>query len=216
MRAEQPERRDLILKAVMDLLTTRGPEGWTLKEVAKKAKVSTSLIGYHYGNKSRLFKAALDWILEQVAEVEASLAADRDSPKDRLASFFLLQEKLLVERTELLTGWFFFVTLGRTEPWVAARVQENYVERVEAVRDFFEGDDGQGPHPPGYEAFPDRRGPGGLGRGDGPFVVEPGRSQGHRRSPPPGGAALAEDPGVETELNPDPQGPGNRPPITWN
>ena len=136
MRAEQPERRDLILKAVMDLLTTRGPEGWTLKEVAKKAKVSTSLIGYHYGNKSRLFKAALDWILEQVAEVEASLAADRDSPKDRLASFFLLQEKLLVERTELLTGWFFFVTLGRTEPWVAARVQENYVERVETVRDF--------------------------------------------------------------------------------
>lgn len=137
MRSEQPEKRELILKAVMDLLATRGPEGWTLKEVAKKAKVSTSLIGYHYGSKSGLFKAALDWTLEQVAEEEASLVVDRDSPMDRLAGFFLLQERLLVERTELLTGWFSFVTLGRTEPWVAARVQENYVDRVETVRAFF-------------------------------------------------------------------------------
>ncbi len=136
MHSEQPERRDLILQAVMDLLASRGPDGLTLKEVAKKAKVSTSLIGYHYGTKSRLFKAALDWVLEQVAEMEAGLAKENASPVDRLASFFLLQEKLLIERTELLTGWFSFVILGRSDPWVAARVQENYVDRVETFRAF--------------------------------------------------------------------------------
>ena len=136
MSSERLEQRGRILQAVMELLGRRGPDGVTMREVAKKAKVSLGMVRYHYGTKSKLFKDTLDWILEQFADLESELKKENPTPRGRLTFFFLIQEKLLLERSDLLTGWFSFVTLGRCDPWVAARVQENYVERVEAVRAF--------------------------------------------------------------------------------
>ena len=136
MLDQQPQRRDLILKAVMDLLALKGQDGVTLRQVAKKAGVSLGLISYHYKTRSDLFRATLDWILEQFEELDTSLAGPEVSARKRLNSFFLRQEKLLAERTELLTAWFIFVTLGRSDRWLAARIQESYVERVETVRSF--------------------------------------------------------------------------------
>jgi AcrR family transcriptional regulator len=136
MLDQQPQRRDLILKAVMDILAIKGQDGVTLRQVAKKAGVSLGLISYHYKTRSELFRATLDWILEQFEEVDSSLAGPDSSARTRLNSFFLRQEKLLAERTELLTAWFIFVTLGRSDRWLAARIQESYVERVETVRGF--------------------------------------------------------------------------------
>jgi len=136
MLDQQPQRRDLILRAVMDLLALKGQDGVTLRQVAKRAGVSLGLISYHYKTRSGLFRATLDWILEQFEEVDSSLRRPDASARNRLNSFFLRQEMLLAERTELLTAWFIFVTLGRSDRWLAARIQESYVERVETVRGF--------------------------------------------------------------------------------
>ncbi len=136
MPSEQLDQKSLILQVAVELLGRRGPEGVTMREVSKKSKVSLGKVRYNYGTKSKLFTAALDWLMEQVSEIESRLKKEEPTPRERLAFFFLVQERLLLERSELLAGWFNFITLGRSDPWVAARVQENYVARVETVRAF--------------------------------------------------------------------------------
>jgi len=134
--SEQPaDNRSLILGAVLNLLAGQGPKGVTLRNVAKQAGVSLGLVRYHYQTRSELFRATLDWVLEQITEMRNSLPVPKN-PQEALADFFLFQEKLLLERPDLLTAWFGFVTLGRTDRWVAARVQEHYLNAVETARNF--------------------------------------------------------------------------------
>ena len=136
MPLEQDDQKSLILQVVIELLSRRGPDGVTMRDVSKKSKVSLGKVRYSYRTKSKLFAAALDWLLEQMAEFEAELKKEDPSPRERLTFFFMVQERLLLERSDLLAAWFNFIILGRDEPWVAAQVQENYVSRVETVRTF--------------------------------------------------------------------------------
>ncbi len=136
MPDKQPDRRELILQAVIDLVASQGPNGVTLREVAARAQVSLGLVNYHYKTRSELFRATLDWILERISQIQMEVWQTAETDQDKLASFFVCQEKLLLEHSELLTAWLTFVTLGRTDPWVAARVQEHYVERIEMARSF--------------------------------------------------------------------------------
>ena len=106
MSEEQSQRRARILVAVMDLVASRGPDGVTLREVARQAGVSLGLVSYHYKTRSKLFRATLDWIVEQFTEIASDLSQAASSPRSRLAFFFLCQEKLLLEQTKLLTAWF--------------------------------------------------------------------------------------------------------------
>ncbi len=136
MNQTEVQKRDDILRSVIDLLSSSGPDGVTIRQVAKAAGVSQGAVSYHYKTRSELFRATLDWILERIDARRRELWEAAKSPRTKLASLFICQEKLLTEEPELLTAWYSFVVLGRSDRWVAARVQEHFVDRIEMIQAF--------------------------------------------------------------------------------
>lgn len=132
---DRPEvkKREAILAAVMDLLSCQGPDGVTIPRVAESAGLSQGAVSHRYKNRSELFRATLDWILDRIDDRREEAWESARTARTKLEAVFLHQEKLLTEEPDLLRAWYAFVVLGRSDPWVAARVQEHYVDRIESI-----------------------------------------------------------------------------------
>lgn len=123
-----------ILEAVITLAAAHGPEGVNFRDVAKLAGSTVSRVNKLYKTKSRLFSATLDWIIDRITTIEQEALDQANNVPEKLTAIFKAQERLLLEQTELLSAWYIFLTIGRTDQWVASRIQEQYVDRIETVR----------------------------------------------------------------------------------
>lgn len=57
---QAPNRRDEILEAAGAIIARKGVRGLRVEEVAAEARVATSLIYYHFGDRSGLLQAAME------------------------------------------------------------------------------------------------------------------------------------------------------------
>lgn len=123
-----------LLEAAADTVLSFGLEAFTRREAARRSGLSAAAVNRLYKSRELLLRATLDWVLREIAAVEKQCQGTE--PREQLESFFLVQEKLLLERRDLLRAWFTFVTHGSLDRRLAARIQEAYVSRIEAVRIF--------------------------------------------------------------------------------
>jgi AcrR family transcriptional regulator len=65
MNKELSERQKEIITASLELISEKGIQGLTIKNLAKKIKVAESAIYRHYENKTQILIAMLDTIREQ-------------------------------------------------------------------------------------------------------------------------------------------------------
>lgn len=99
---DTPER---IVRAATGLFARHGHRAVTLKDVAREAKVNGAAVNYHFGDKSKLYRAVIDLCL---AEREGAAPIDdagwRDLPPDlRLRNFItMMMEQLLNEKQTTL------------------------------------------------------------------------------------------------------------------
>ncbi|WP_374320155.1 TetR/AcrR family transcriptional regulator [Aquabacterium sp.] len=71
-------RKRAIIRTAQDLFSRHGYKAVTLREIAKEAGVSLTLVNHHFGSKLQLFEAIVkDWR----AEVMANLHSVRDVPR---------------------------------------------------------------------------------------------------------------------------------------
>jgi TetR/AcrR family transcriptional regulator, regulator of cefoperazone and chloramphenicol sensitivity len=99
---DTPER---ILRAATGLFARHGHRAVTLKDVAREAKVNGAAVNYHFGDKSKLYRAVIDFCLaerEEAAPIDD--AGWRDlAPDLRLRNFItMMMEQLLNERQTTL------------------------------------------------------------------------------------------------------------------
>jgi len=79
------ETRERILIAALDAFSSNGFDGAKTREIAAQAGVNLGLIQYHFGGKSKLWRAAVDRAFEELREglkdvVGDSIPADERDP----------------------------------------------------------------------------------------------------------------------------------------
>ncbi len=103
--------RQRLFEAAVDLFGEKGPEGTTVREIARAAGQNVAAIAYYFGSKDKLYRAVLEGIVRELrhrladifARIEVLRRQPKRSPQEALG---LLQEFLgavhlrLLSRTE--------------------------------------------------------------------------------------------------------------------
>lgn len=107
-RRYDPDRRDRIVAAALDVIAERGVAGATHRTIARAADVPLGSTSYHFSSIDELLAAAFTVLAEQVAgtlEERMRAAPDRDAALDALARHLsadlMGDERLLVMAVEL-------------------------------------------------------------------------------------------------------------------
>ena len=107
-RRYDPDRRDRIVAAALDVIAERGVAGATHRTIARAADVPLGSTSYHFSSIDELLAAAFTVLAEQVAgtlEERMRAAPDRNAALDALARHLsadlMGDERLLVMAVEL-------------------------------------------------------------------------------------------------------------------
>ncbi|MFI9273163.1 TetR/AcrR family transcriptional regulator [Kitasatospora sp. NPDC052896] len=90
-RREAGQRtRDRLLSAAVELLSQRGQEGVTLREITDHAGANVSAVSYHFGSLKALCDSAIEHALERYldAQIDAVTSLDATSSIEELAAAF--------------------------------------------------------------------------------------------------------------------------------
>lgn len=86
--ARSAETRQRLLQAAGEVFADRGYRDATVREICRRARANVAAINYHFGDKSRLYLAVLDFTARFAFEKYPPAPLPEGSPpRDRLASF---------------------------------------------------------------------------------------------------------------------------------
>lgn len=80
-------RREQIIKASIEALDELGYANVSLAKIAKKAKVSTGLISYHFSDKEDLLNNTLTYLFKKQFQYITERIPNKDSAYDQLIAF---------------------------------------------------------------------------------------------------------------------------------
>jgi TetR/AcrR family transcriptional regulator, transcriptional repressor of bet genes len=145
-RIAEEKRREQIVAAAYAIASRRGLSAVTVREVARKARISVGLVIFHFGTKDRVVLALLDWVVENTVSltIAPEVAAIVD-PLGRLIGV-IRQEILRLGREPSRNRLFFeFWSEAIWNRPVRARMQRDLDRYREALRPFV--DDAVRAHP---------------------------------------------------------------------
>lgn len=123
------EGRDVLISATVDVVAEKGLRGLTFRAVAERAGVNNSLVAHHFGTRSTLLAAALEWAVEQSIETThlPDLASAERFADDLLAS--------LAARPELQAFQYEMILEARRNDLFRAPVERLYARYQQAAED---------------------------------------------------------------------------------
>lgn len=112
MQQRAEETRSRLLDAAMELFSTRGYEGSSVRDIETAAGVKRGLAAYHFGSKEELWKAAVAHTFDalDMDGGEGAIAGSRDALRDALRAFVLFSaahpelNRLMVQEGSV-PGW---------------------------------------------------------------------------------------------------------------
>ncbi|MBL3568099.1 transcriptional regulator BetI [Rhodovulum sp. BSW8] len=127
----QPERKAQLIDATIQELGATGSLSVTVGQIARRAGVSSALAFHYFGDKDRLFLAAMRHILAVYgAEVRAALK-EADSPRARLDGTIRASFSETSFRHDVIAAWLnFYVLAHRSDE--ARRLLGVYHRRLHA------------------------------------------------------------------------------------
>lgn len=87
-----------LVRVTLDLIAERGPTGFSVAEVARRAKVSPGAPYRHFPERESLLAAAATTVARQLAERVRSAVEEHDDPADALAAAAGAYTGYLLER----------------------------------------------------------------------------------------------------------------------
>lgn len=98
VRKRQPEQvRARILKSALNIFATHGFEGSSVRKIAANARVSISLLIYHFSSKEDLWRATINEVFTKARNVFAGESMAGASAADRLAHVIEESVRLFAE-----------------------------------------------------------------------------------------------------------------------
>jgi AcrR family transcriptional regulator len=92
--------RQALLDAALELLSERGVDGFTLREVARRAGVSHAAPYHHFADRSALVRALVAQSFEILGSSLAIAAAGANDPMDRLAALGVAYVEFALDHPE--------------------------------------------------------------------------------------------------------------------
>lgn len=81
------DTRRRVVDAVIRLVTTRGPDATTVRNVATEAGVSVGAVQYHYRTKEDLLLGAMDAVVARFRDRVGTLVSGQADPRERILAF---------------------------------------------------------------------------------------------------------------------------------
>src|SRR5918999_5688333 len=92
--------RRALLDAGLELLAERGVEGFTLREVARRAGVSHAAPSHHFGDRGGLVRAIVAESFELLGSRLEAASGAGDNPIDRMAAMGLAYVEFALDNPE--------------------------------------------------------------------------------------------------------------------
>ncbi|MEW2437433.1 TetR/AcrR family transcriptional regulator [Streptomyces caniferus] len=80
-------RRQQLIDATIDLISTRGHPATSLSAIAERAGVSKAAVLYHFSSKDNLTRAALEQVMEQFGAYVTERLARADGPREAIIAY---------------------------------------------------------------------------------------------------------------------------------
>lgn len=112
----EPIRKAALVKATIAEIGAAGSLDVTVSQIARRAGMSTALAHHYFGNKEKIFLAAMRHVLSLYgAEVRGALAV-AITPRERLQAIIRASFAAGSFRREVIGAWLNFYVLSQTVP----------------------------------------------------------------------------------------------------
>ena len=109
----EPIRRAALVKATIEEIGAHGSLDVTVARIAKRAGMSSALAHHYFGNKDRIFLAAMRHLLSEYStEVREALIAAKGDPRARVAAILRANFGPSNFRPEVVAAWLNFYVLA--------------------------------------------------------------------------------------------------------
>ncbi|MGI3170592.1 transcriptional regulator BetI [Pseudooceanicola sp. C21-150M6] len=126
-----PARKQQLVEAAIHEIGATGTLNVTVGQIAKRAGVSAALAFHYFGDKDRLFLAAMRYVLTIYgAEVRGALIA-ADGPRDRIEGIIRASFSTTNFRADTIAAWLNFYVLAQTSD-EARRLLSVYHRRLQS------------------------------------------------------------------------------------
>ena len=123
-KAAEAVRRDQIIQAAYHLARRRGLRAVTIRDVARKAEVSTGLVIFHFRTKERVVRALLDYVLATTITLKVGPDIERIAdPLERLVALLRQEMARLSSEPEQNRLFFEFWNAGMWDRAIRERMQ---------------------------------------------------------------------------------------------
>jgi len=134
-KAAEELRRDQILRAAYDVAAREGLDGFTVRDVAAKAGLSSGLVLFHFQTKAQLLLALLDWVLETTTVLHITPdIAKIPSALDRLTALLQREMNRLSSEPRRIRVFFDFWARGIRNAQIRSRMRAELDRYREAFR----------------------------------------------------------------------------------
>ena len=116
-------RRTAILRAVWEVVATRGIAGVSVRAVATAAAVSPGLVQHHFPTKQALVRAGARHMIDAAAAVHRDTHADR-APEQELRALLVHALPRAQESRAGTAAFYSFIAAGVADPQIAAILAE--------------------------------------------------------------------------------------------
>ncbi|UYB38362.1 TetR/AcrR family transcriptional regulator [Streptomyces sp. Je 1-4] len=80
-------RREQLIDATIDVISTRGYPATSLSAIAERAGLSKAAVLYHFSSKDKLTRAALEQVMERFSAYVTERLARADGPRDAIVAY---------------------------------------------------------------------------------------------------------------------------------
>jgi AcrR family transcriptional regulator len=134
-RALERRRRAQIIRAAYYVASTKGLDALTVRDVAKRARVSHGLILFHFQSRDDLVIALLDWLLETTTILHLTSRITRiPVALDRFHALLRREMNRLSAEPRRIRLFFEYWTLGIRHRGIRARMRRELARYREAFR----------------------------------------------------------------------------------
>jgi AcrR family transcriptional regulator len=119
-RRRQPDTRERIADAALDLFSSRGFDGASMRELADRLDMTTAALYYHYADKADILVQLVEPMIDEAAQLVADSEQANAGIEDRLAGVLDL---LLAHRA--VFGLLTSDVSARSHPAIGQRVDEH-------------------------------------------------------------------------------------------
>ena len=134
-RAAEDVRRAQIIKAAYAVAASKGLDGFTVRDVARKAGISHGLVLFHFKTRQQLIIALLDWLLATTTVLHITDDIARiTEPLDRLHGLLRTEMDRLSREPRRIRLFFDFWAKGIRHAAIRSKMRRELARYREAFR----------------------------------------------------------------------------------